>query len=332
MLAVPMLFGFAGGSVRSGATWLIPPAAVLVFLAHHAIVPWARRASERKPSPPGYAARRLVWGTALLVGASLFFACAVLAASPEARGAFLAIAGVAAALVAVYALAAVLGHARSIVAEVLGMAGVSLTGPMMAAAAGRPLDRSLFGSAALALGYFLSSLSYVRAYEKLRVNRSVAIGSCAAVHLALGVALVGAASLGALPRGWWIAFVPVVMRTVWGLAAPPDNVRHVGLREAGVAAAFTLLACFLLRQADFGIARYQTGAASASATAASTPGSPISSLRIARIAAPTLSRIGSAASTANPETGSGTRNTPRSSGSDRLSFKSAANSSARAAV
>ncbi len=247
MLVIPMVLGLAAGGWRSAAAWLVAPAAVHVFLAHHAIVPWAQRARERKPSLPGYAVRRLAWGAIYLVGGALFFSCAVLVAGPAARGPFLAIAGVAAGLAAVYAAASVLGRARSIGFEALGLTGVSLSAPMMAAASGQPLDRSIFGAAGLALGYFLSSVAYVRAYEKLRVNRHAAVGWCILAHVALAAALVGLASFGALPPWWWIAFVPVVARTVWGLAFPPGNVRQVGLREAWVAAAFTVLACVALR-------------------------------------------------------------------------------------
>ena len=85
MLAIPMLLGLAAGGARSDAAWLVPPATVLVFLAHHAIVPWAQRVRERKPSPLGYAARRLGWGAVYLAGGALVFACAMLLAPPDAN-------------------------------------------------------------------------------------------------------------------------------------------------------------------------------------------------------------------------------------------------------
>lgn len=246
MLVIPMLLGLATGGARSAPAWLVPPATVLVFLAHHAIVPWAQRLLEKKPSPPGYAARRLVWGAAYLASAGLVFAGAVLAAAPAARGPFLTIAGSASVLAAVYAVACVLGRGRSIGPETLGLAGVSLSAPMMTAAAGRPLDRTLFGAAALALGYFLSSVAYVRAYEMMRANRQGAIRSCVTAHVALAAALLTLAIYGALPRWWWAAFVPVIARTVWGLAVPPGNVRQVGLREAWIALCFTAIAAAIL--------------------------------------------------------------------------------------
>lgn len=194
MLAIPMFLGLAGGAWHSGAAWLVPASTVLVFLAHHAIVPWAQRVHDGKPSPPGYAVRRLGWGAIYLVAATLVFTCAALA-----------IAGFAAAPATIYALADCFGHARSIVPEALGLAGVSLSGPMMAVAAGKPLDRSLLGIAALALGYFLSSVAFVRTYERMR--------GCLLAHAATAAALLAVAALGALPRWWWIAFAPVAGRT-----------------------------------------------------------------------------------------------------------------------
>ena len=97
------------------------------------------------------------------------------------------------------------------------------------------------------MGYFLSSVAYVRAYETLRANGQGAIRSCVVAHTALAAGLLALAVYGALPPWWWVAFVPVIARTVWGLAAPPGNVRQVGLREAWVATAFTLLACLALK-------------------------------------------------------------------------------------
>jgi len=178
MLVIPMVFGLAAGGARSGAAWLVPPATVFVFLAHHAFVPWAQRLREGKPMPPGYAVRRIVWGSVGLAGAAAFFSSALIATPPEARNVLLAVAGVAAFLAAVYAAASVLGHARSIVPEVLGLTGVALNGPMMTAGSGRPVDRSVCGIAVLALAYFLSSVAYVRAYERLRVDRRAAIRDC----------------------------------------------------------------------------------------------------------------------------------------------------------
>ena len=108
------------------------------------------------------------------------------------------------------------------------MAGLALIAAMMAAAAGHPFDRSLFGASLIAIGYSLSSLAFVRAYEWRRDVPRGAVGACVLAHVALLAGLAGAAAAGALPRWWWLAFVPVVSRTAWGLARPPENRRRLG--------------------------------------------------------------------------------------------------------
>jgi hypothetical protein len=246
MLVIPMVFGLAAGGGRVAAAWLVPAATALVFLAHHALVPWAQRAREGRASPPGYAARRLVWGASYLALAGIVFAGATIAAEPGARAGLVAVAGAAAALAGVYAIAAMFGYARTIVAEGLGLAGVALVAPMILAASRHPLDRRIAGGAVLALAYFLSSVAFVRAYDRMRAERGSAIRACLLVHVALAVLLIAVAVLGALPSLWWIAFVPVVARTFWGLAAPPANLRALGMREVAIALTFTALGAILL--------------------------------------------------------------------------------------
>jgi hypothetical protein len=246
MLTIPMVLGLGAGGWVAPAPWLIPPATVLVFLAHYALVPWAQRAREGKSMPPGYASRRLTWGTIYLVGSGAFFGAAVAVARDGARTPMLAIAAGAALLAAIYAGSAAFGSGRAIVAEILGLAGMSLTAPMMAAAAGRPMSRALFGPAALALSYFLSSVAFVRSYDGMKDERRSATLRCLAAHAVVAVGLIVAASVGVLPRFWWAALIPVALRTAWGLASPPSNLRALGMREIWVAVSFTALSTICL--------------------------------------------------------------------------------------
>lgn len=246
MLALPLLLGLALASGRGAAVWLVPPASVLAFLAHYALVPAIQRARERKAMPPAWLRRRVVWGCVYLVGsAGAFAGCAALVPAAS-RAEMLAVAGASALAAAVYAAASSLGRGRALGSELVGMTGMALASPMMAAAAGRALDRVAFGASAIALGYFLSSLAFVRTYERrLTAPRAAAI-ACVAIHAALAVALAAAWWAGALPRAWWIAFLPVAARTAWGLARPPANLRALGLRELWVATSFAALAILAL--------------------------------------------------------------------------------------
>lgn len=248
MLALPLLLGLVVTGARSTAAWFVIPAALLAFLSHNALIPVLQRVREGKPRPADWRRRRVVWGSLYLAGAGAAFAAAVALAPAAGRAALLGIAAAATLAAAIYAAASVLGAGRAIVSEVIGMAGMALAAPMMAAASGRPLDRASFGAAAICLGYFLSSLTFVRSYESLRTAASLAVPACVAIHAVLAAGLVALDLAGGLPRGWWIPFVPVGARTAWGLARPPVNLRALGMRELAVASSFAVLAAWVVAE------------------------------------------------------------------------------------
>ena len=140
MLALPLVLGLALTRGRSAAAWLVPPASVLAFLAHYALVPAIQRAREGKPSPPAWLRRRVVWGCIDLAGSAAAFAGCVALAPAAARPGLLLVAGTSAIAAAAYAAAASLGRGRVLSSELVGMTGMALASPMMAAAAGRALD------------------------------------------------------------------------------------------------------------------------------------------------------------------------------------------------
>jgi hypothetical protein len=246
MLALPLVLGFSLTGARPAAPWWVVPSSVLAFLAHYALVPAIQRARERKGMPADWLRRRLVWGTVYLAGAGIAFAAVVALAPASARPGVLAVGGAGALAAGIFAAASSSGSGRALWSEIVGMTGTALAAPMMAAAAGRPLDRVAFGAAAMALGYFLSTLAFVRSYEGLVRARRAAVRRCLAAHAAIGGALLVAAVFEALPRAWWLAYLPVALRTAVGLARPPANLRALGLREVWVALSFAALAFLLL--------------------------------------------------------------------------------------
>ena len=76
MLAMPLVLGAVRIGLRPAAGWWVPPAVVLTFLAHYALVPVVQRWREGKPAPPGWATPRVVWGCGYLLGAAACFAAA----------------------------------------------------------------------------------------------------------------------------------------------------------------------------------------------------------------------------------------------------------------
>ena len=169
-----------------------------------------------------------------MAGSLACFAAALVTSST--RSVVLPIGAASASLAAAFAVASIMGVGRMLIFEILGMGGMALVASMMAAAAGRPASSMLFAPAYLSLSYFLSSLAFVRTYDASSIFRSVA----AQTTIVLALAVVD--RLGGLIPFWWISWIPIVVRTAVGIVRPPANLRVLGVREAWVAVAFTLLA------------------------------------------------------------------------------------------
>jgi hypothetical protein len=232
MLLLPLLLGAVIVGARISVAWLLPPAVVLVFLAHYAIVPWARR--------------RLYWAGSYLLVATVLFAALVISTPTANRTWLLFVCGISVLCGAAYTAASCARAGRLISAELMGMLAMSLSAPIMALAAGDPADLRLAGAPALAFAYSASTLSYVRAYTSLKQRRVAATVGCVAAHAAIlgGLVLLGGA--GWLSSWWWLPFIPVLIRTAWGLVWPPRNLRAVGMREIWVALCFAAIAAVVV--------------------------------------------------------------------------------------
>jgi len=246
MLAIPLILGLGLAGARPSAAWAAAAPALLVFLAHHALVPVLRRRLDARPAPEGWVRSRIVWGCVYLAGAIAMFCSAVALAPASHRGWLLVLSALAALGGAVYSGASAFGSARLAAIELTGMAALSLAAPIMALCAGRPIDSALPAASALAFSYSASALSFVRAYTRLDRARILAPASCIAAHVVL------AGGLGLMVWSGWLspwllaAFAPVAARTAWGLLRPPRDLRQLGLREVWVAASFTIIATVLL--------------------------------------------------------------------------------------
>ncbi len=238
MLALPLLLGLALSGGTSAAAWAIAPAFLLAFLAHEALVPALQRLRSGKPAPVGYLRRRGVWGAGFAAAAIAAFGAAVSLAAPADRPSLAAVAAPAALSAAVYGAAAAMGEGRALWSELVGMAGMSLAAPMMAAAGGTPPWGRPMGAAAMAFAYCASSVTYVRSYERLATAPGRAAAACLGVHALLLAAIAALTASGTVPPLGLAAFVPVAARAAWGLARPPRNLKGVGLQELWVASAF----------------------------------------------------------------------------------------------
>jgi hypothetical protein len=246
MLLLPLILGTGLAGMRPSGAWLVPPAVVLVFLAHCALVPVAQRLLKGKPAEPEWLCPRMAWVLAYLVGAALAFGAAFSTTPLPNRPWLLAVSAGAALGGALYTSASCAGAARRVVPELVGMAAMSLSAPIMALAAGGPVDERLPAASLMAFAYSASMLAFVRAYGRLeRAGRAAVLG-CVAAHVVLFGGLALAATAGWLSPCWVVAFAPVAARTAWGLTRPARNLRQLGRREIWVASSFTLIATVIV--------------------------------------------------------------------------------------
>jgi len=248
MLFIPMAVGLAAAHGPSAAALLFLPALVLLFLARAAALSAARHFLSRGAAPgrvprPGFFERHAIWSVFYL-GASLALLIAALTSTPSATltPTMVAVATVAL-LGGCQTLLALFGRGRSIGAEVIGMAGLATTAPLIVFASGRPPTAASISSGVIVLIYFLSSLSCVRAYRVERKAGGNSRRGDIIFHLALTGLLAGLWRVDFISSLVLLAFIPVFARTAWGLAFPPPNLAALGRREVVISILFTLAAC-----------------------------------------------------------------------------------------
>jgi len=242
MLVIPLVLGVAAaGALERSSLWAAA-AMVLLFLARGASVPAGARFVGRRPLPAGYLPRRLVWTGIYTSGAGTCFAAALAGVTPAARETVVLSAVLPLGLGIVHSVLGLAGRDRSIVGEVIGMAGLASAAPLIVAASGGRLDRQAVGAGAFALLYFVSSLAFVRAFRGIKESGRLEALPCLVAHAGIGVGLVALYGLGFVPATALAAFVPVAVRTAWGLSRPPPNLKVLGWREVAVAGIFLVVA------------------------------------------------------------------------------------------
>jgi len=247
MLGITAAFGLAASPAPGPGAWVALPGLLLLFLARDAVLPAALRLTQGKSSPRRFLARRLGWGTAYILLAALLVLAALALAPDSSSASARAAAAVLLSLGALHAGLALAGRDRTAWGEVLGMTGLAAGGPFVAACGGVDGGASILAPGLLALGYFVSSLVFVREYRtRAGREREAALQSLAA-HAILGCGLAVASVAGLIDPWAALAFVIVIARAVWAVAVPAPNLRALGLRELAVAALFLVLGVAGLR-------------------------------------------------------------------------------------
>jgi hypothetical protein len=232
MLLLPLVVGLAGVSTVTRAALIIPPAAVLLFLARFASVPGGTRARS---------GRALPWAATYLLVSATGLAVAVSQTPASSQSAAMALA-VAVGVFGVGNAGLVLaGRGRALVAEVAAMASAALLAPLEMVVGETPLSGDATAAGLLCFAYFLSSLVTVRTFRSGRASTN--LGG----HAALIAVLVAA---------WWVAdlrpllllsFAPVAVRVIAATLRPPRHLRALGMRELVVALSLFVIAGVALR-------------------------------------------------------------------------------------
>lgn len=244
MLVIALVVGSVAAGPPTMASLAIVPAMALLFLSRYAALPAATRLAKGRNVPEGYLARRFQWSGFYLASSGTFLLAAVAATVPSSRASTVATAMVTGVLGSTHAGLALVGRDRTVWGEIIGLTGLACSAPLVMCAAGRPLDGRAWSAGALCLGYFVSSLAYVRAYRRRSAGAGgrAAVLECLGVHAVVLASVIGLEAEGWLPAGASWVYAPVVFRTAWGLARPAPSLRAVGSNEVVVASAFLLLA------------------------------------------------------------------------------------------
>ena len=246
MLAVPLALGIAAAWPPAPAAWLLVPAMALLFLSRYAAVTAASRLLDGKTVPEGFLARRILW-SAVYAGVALLCLVAAWAwTAPSSHDALFVTAALALLLGATHTGLVFAHRDRTIPGELVGMAALASAAPLIVAASELPLDRRAVGAGVAAFLYFCTSLAYVKAIRGLWKGDRGPLRRCVAAHAAIVGAIATLAMGGVFTPLLAVAFLPVIVRTAWGLAAPPPGLRQLGWREVGVAVSFAVIAVIAL--------------------------------------------------------------------------------------
>lgn len=232
MLLLPLVLGLLGVKTWTPASVVIPPAAVLLFLARFAVVPGGTRVRAGGVVP---------WAAVYLLASAVGLVLAVGWTSEPARPAALELAGLVGVLGSGNAALVVAGRGRSVLAEAAAMGSAALLAPLEMVVGGRPPGGDAIATGLLCFGYFLSSLVTVRTFRAGRTRMNVV------AHAGLAGGLLVAWAAGGLRPALLLAFAPVVARAGFAVLRPPRNLRALGLRELWVSGALLVAAGVVLR-------------------------------------------------------------------------------------
>ncbi len=246
MLYVPLLLGAMVAPTGAGRVALFAASATLLFIGRESLLSWWRARSRGRPS-----------GSALRV-ALLYLGLSVAAAAPlvlrEGLSGLIPLGLLAGGLLVWNARQAARREERTVLTELVGIAGLTLTAPAASYVASGRWTSLAWWLWALSALYFAGSVFYVRlrvltAHPKRPRELARIRRWCALYHGGLALGLAAAIVAGVLPALVFLAYVPVLARALHHLVRPaPELVlRRVGVLEILYSVIFLALAALAFR-------------------------------------------------------------------------------------
>ncbi len=238
MLLLPLILGLVGTHRLTLASWIIPPAAVLLFLARFAAVPGGTHARR---------GRALPWATGYFLTSVAGLALAVTQTAQPWRNEAVGLAAAVGLLGFANAGLVLARRGRTVSAKVAAMGSAALLAPLDMVVGETDLHGEPAATGLLCFAYFLSSLVTVRTFRAGRTSAGAGSALNLTAHVVLAGVLVVGWLVGGLPLGLLLAFTPVVLRVGAGALRAPRHLRALGFRELAVSVAMVTIAAISLR-------------------------------------------------------------------------------------
>lgn len=256
MLYVPLLIAAGMTQTFNIPMLLLTLVATLVFLSQRPFVLLMTSPAVRRD--PGMLRRNLVWLAVYWVISSSLLGVLVF----QYRLEFLIHFGVVAIPIAfVFTFFVITNRVRTVPGEIGGISGLTLTGPLAHYVAVGQVQAAGLWLWMLSILYFSSSVFYVKAvvaaFVKSRSNTGVEspvlARICSFYHLGLLGLIAGMVALDKLPVVMLIAFLPVIVRGLWGIRKPRArlNFARIGWTEVVYSLFFAVATIAAMRPESF---------------------------------------------------------------------------------
>jgi hypothetical protein len=246
MLYVPFVLGVAVAGHVNWPILLLLLSTTAIFISRESLLEWRRAQARGRDNAEAGRMLLLYLALAAALGAPLILAFKLFWLIPLGL--------VGAALLLINSEQATRLEERSMSSEVMAIGGLTLTAPAAYYTTSGQWNVTAFWLWLLSLLYFASSVFYIklriyRLNPRKQTEQRQAWRSCAVYHSFLITALLALIFAGSLSLFAFIAFLPVMARTFWGMFKPRAqvNLTRAGILEIAYSLFFLICAALSLR-------------------------------------------------------------------------------------